>query len=258
MTIDLRSGRLIDGSVHRRRPGAVSYGYPLGIVALDFDSPFVPGDMGNASTFDHPVLYRQVPGLTVAQIFEDREARFADAVVDAASELVAAGAQAITSKCGFMVRYQERVADAVGVPAIMSSLGQLPFLSTVLSSSASIAVITANSAVLDEAFLREMYPGIRQRLHAVGMQDEPHFKHTMIDGAETIDRDGIAAEVCGAARAIVAEDPHVGAILLECAALPAYAAEIQRAVRGLPVFDFTTAVSHLVGAHHRREFAGYF
>ena len=36
----------------------------LGILHLDFEYPPVPGDMDSPESFDYPVYYRVIPGLT--------------------------------------------------------------------------------------------------------------------------------------------------------------------------------------------------
>ena len=50
--------------VYAARRGQVAYGYSIGIVCLEYFLPFIPGDVGNASTYDFPVLYREVKGAT--------------------------------------------------------------------------------------------------------------------------------------------------------------------------------------------------
>ena len=36
------------------------YGYPIGILMLETRFPRIPGDIGNATTWDFPVLYKIV------------------------------------------------------------------------------------------------------------------------------------------------------------------------------------------------------
>ena len=48
--------------VYQVRPHADACGYCVGILLLDVRQPFVPGDVGNATSYDYPVLYRTVPG----------------------------------------------------------------------------------------------------------------------------------------------------------------------------------------------------
>ncbi len=42
--------------------GKAIYGAPLGILMLEARFPRIPGDMGNAETWQFPVLYRVVRG----------------------------------------------------------------------------------------------------------------------------------------------------------------------------------------------------
>jgi hypothetical protein len=245
--------------VYTRRDGAVSYGVEWGVVMLDFDSAFVPGDMGNASTYDAPAAFRRVPGLSVQAILDDADRRFETAVVEAAKDLVSRGATAITSNCGFMIRYQAAVAAAVGeVPVALSSLVQLPLVAATIGASGTIGIVTASDEVLDTAFIESTFPGLGRRVRIAGLQRAPHFRHTMFDGAPDLDADAIRAETVAAVGELMASPRTPAAVLLECAALPAYAAAIQDRWPGLPVFDFTTLTSYITASRQRTPFIGHF
>ncbi len=46
------------------RGGRAFYGQPIGVLMADAVVPRLPGDIGNAFTFEFPVRYRVVPGAT--------------------------------------------------------------------------------------------------------------------------------------------------------------------------------------------------
>ena len=54
-------------------------------------------------------------------------------------------------------------------------------------------------------------------------------------------------EVEGVAVTAVEQNPHIGAIVLECTDLPPYAARIRQAT-GLPVFDFSSMMGLMATA----------
>ena len=51
-------------ATYKTRRGARNYGIAVGILQLDCSLPFIPGDVDNADTYDFPVIYKVVPGLS--------------------------------------------------------------------------------------------------------------------------------------------------------------------------------------------------
>src|SRR5215470_17794169 len=83
------------------RGGKAVYGARLGILLLEARFPRIPGDMGNATTWPFPVLYKVVKGASPQRVVCERAAGLRDAFLDAAKELADLGSDGITANCGF-------------------------------------------------------------------------------------------------------------------------------------------------------------
>ena len=111
--------------------GKAVYGASVGMLLLETRFPRIPGDGGNAATWPFPVLWRVVSGATPDRVVRDRGGVVEDFVA-AGRELVALGADGITTNCGFLVLHQERLARECGVPVAASSLLQVPWVERLL------------------------------------------------------------------------------------------------------------------------------
>ena len=238
--------------VYRTNGNAVAGGKAVGILLLDYKGPFVPGDVGNASSYDYPVVFRTVPKATSKRVFAG-DPELEAAVIEAAKALEAEGVKGISSDCGYFVNYQEAVAKAVKVPVYLSSLLQLPFISACIGRDRPIGVICANSRSLGNRVLEMTGLGAEREVLIQGMQDEPVFGSSVTGDCLQLDPDVIEAEVVGVARRMQRDRPNLGAILIECSMLPPYARAVQDAT-GLPVFDFLTMIDFHEKAAHRRSY----
>ena len=230
-------------------------GYCLGILLLDTRQVFVPGDVGNASSYDYPVLYRTVPGADENVLFGDPDLN--DAVVETARELEAQGVKGISSDCGFFISYQDVVRETVDVPVSLSSLLQLPLLSSFLGRNRAIGVITASTRAFSNRVLELTGVEPERRVIIRGMRDEPYWMEAFRDPADEVDTDRIEALIVAKAREIVEEEPNLGAILLECSLMPPYASSVQHAI-GLPVYDFKTMIDLVQRTTHRHAYQGFY
>jgi len=100
----------------RVRGGFNQYGFTVGILMLDTRFPRIPGDMGNASTFSFPVRYQRVEGADPDLVVRRGAAGLLPAFLDGARRLEHEGVGAITTNCGFLVKFQRELAAAVRVP----------------------------------------------------------------------------------------------------------------------------------------------
>ncbi len=66
------------------------YGAPLGILMLQTVFPRIPGDMGNATTWPFPVLYKVVKGASPDRVVRDEARGLFPAFLEAANQRVEA------------------------------------------------------------------------------------------------------------------------------------------------------------------------
>lgn len=233
--------------IYTARQHPAAYGHHIGILLLDYRGPFVPGDVGNASTYAYPVLFRTVPGASSRKVF-DGDPALANAVVEAAQELEAHGVQGVTSDCGFFLAYQQRVAAALRIPVYLSSLLQLPLMAATIDPDRLIGVIAANGRSLTPALIAAS--GIDPaRVIPRGLESEPVFGGSVTGGCVSLDTDAVRAEVVHVARQLQHNHPRLGGILIECSMLPPYSKAVQDAI-GLPVFDFISMIDWFHSATH--------
>lgn len=239
------------------RPGADRYGFAIGILLVDCATPFIPGDVGNASTYPYPVLYETVPGVTLERLINQGDENLVDSIIAAAQKMERLGVRAITSDCGYMVRYQEKVASAVKIPVILSSLLQLPLLERTIGANRKIGIVCANRQRLTPELLQIAGLSSPDKAVICGLEEQPNFRGPILDETGLLEPEKIGREVVETALAMVNAHPEIGAVLLECSNLPPYAHLVQQAT-GRPVFDFTTLINLYQGAGVRKAFQGIY
>jgi len=228
-----------------------SYGEDIGILLLETETPFIQGDVGNAKSYNYPVRYKTIEGLTVDAIYAHDES-FTQAMIRAAQELEREGVKAITGDCGFMALFQQKVKEAVDIPVFLSSLIQLPFMTQILPNDSKVGVLAANTKPLTPDLFAACGFTDMDKLVIGGLENTKDFYNAVIKEVGTLDSDAIRAEVVDAAMELV-KDENVGAILLECSVLPPYGDAVQRAT-GLPVFDFLTMIDFVRSSVVKKSF----
>lgn len=213
---------------------------------LDTDFPRIPGDIGNALTFDFPVLYKIVKGASVQRVVNEGDPALLSPFTAGALELVAQGVQAITTSCGFLAMFQREMAESLPVPVFTSALLMVPFIYSMLPKKSRIGIMTFDSSSLTERHFRGA--GIGDIPTAVcGMENSKCFAGAIRGDCCVLNTDGARAEHVAVAIKMQEEYPDVRAIVLECTNMPPYAEDIREAT-GLPVFDITDLVKFIYGA----------
>ena len=224
------------------RGNTTNYGIPIGILMLDTHFPRVPGDIGNATTFPFPVVYRVIRGADSNRVVVKADPALIQPFIEAALELAAEGCKAIATSCGFMAIFQKEIAAAVPVPFVSSSLLQAGMVSKMLKPNQIVGIITARASSLGERHFRgvdiENVPKV-----VYGIEDTSTGK-IFSEDLNCIDIDLAEKEMLDVTDRMLAEHPNVGAIVLECTNMPPFARAIQ-ARTGLPVFDIITLIKYL-------------
>ena len=204
---------------------------PLGILMLDTRFPRIVGDIGNAASFDFPVIFRRMEGIGSADAVTthpDRP-RVLAALKANAEALAAEGAVGLSTSCGFLALYQDELAALSPVPVATSALLHIKALK-----GRRVGVITASARNLTPAHFAAV--GAPEDTPFVGLPEDSSFAATFLKNGLTLDRARVEEEAVAAGRDLVARHPGVDTVVLECTNLPPYKPALERAL-GLPVFD---------------------
>lgn len=230
-------------------------GHAIGIVVLETWYPLLPGNVANATTFNFPVRYKILREATVERILS-ADPSLADMIIQAGREFEQEGIRAMVGACGYFANYQKEVAAALNIPVFLSSLLQAPMIYRSLKPGRQIGMLAANAKAVNRNMLEAC--GITPEIPLVylGMEDQPEFRNILEYGGQ-FDYDRFEAEVVSRAKQLVAENPDVGAILLECSDLPPFAWSVHQAVR-LPVFDFISMINWIYHGVVQCVYRGFF
>ena len=232
----VNSGRA-EGIAAARRlvPGGKTlYGARLGILSLETRFPRVPGDMGNAGTWPFPVLYSVVSGASPQKVVRERARGLLEPFLEAARSLVRAGADGITTSCGFLSLFQAELAAACSVPVAASSLMQIPMVERLLPPGRRVGVLTVSGRDLSPEHLRAA--GAAGDTPVVGTESGQELSRVLLGDLPELDVDAAEEDVLESADTLCAAHPDIGAIVLECTNMMPYAAALGRRT-GLPVYD---------------------
>jgi Asp/Glu/hydantoin racemase len=238
----------------KARGGKNIYGYPIGILTLETQFPRIPGDMGNATTWNFPILYKIIRTATPDAVVRKGDQRLLELFIAASQELEREGVRAITTNCGFLAMFQKEISSAVSVPVFTSSLMQVPMVYYMLKPSQKVGIITIHSKSLTDKHLSSV--GADTIPHVVmGTEGEKEFSRSILNNELDLDVETSRDELVKVAEEMVFEYPEVGAIVLECTNMTPYALDIQEEI-GLPVFDIFTLVTMVYHAVVRKRFTG--
>ena len=221
------------------RGGKTVYGGTVGICMLDTRFPRIPGDIANARTWNVPVLYRVVPRSTPRQAVYEKGEKILDGFIEAAKELVKMGADGITTNCGFLCLFQEKMAEAVQVPVATSSLMQVPLVQKLLPKNKKVGILTIHKPSLTSDHLNAA--GIPLDTPIIGTENGKEFTRAILEDEMEMNIDDAREDHIEAARKLIKENPNVGAIVMECTNMSPFAADVRKDL-GIPVFNIYTFI----------------
>ena len=243
--------------------GKPFYGDAIGILMLDNRRyPKIPGDVGNASSYDFPVRIRVVPNLNNNPFPPIRgddgeltpEVRL---TVEAVREMEAEGVRAIALCCGFFSLIQDVVAEAVDIPVFSSPLMMIPSILAMLGKDKGVCVLTASKRLLSPEFFEAVGVTADMPVVITGMDDSKEYNAVHLGGTSMEkDVDQLRSDVVAAVQRAIKADTSVGAVLIECTNLPPFAADIQQATE-LPVFDQVAYIDMLYRAVVPKRYQGF-
>lgn len=203
----------------------------LGILMLDTRFPRIEGDIGNAKSFDYPVIFRRMAGIgskDAVAAHPDRP-RMLAALKENAEALAAEGAAGLSTSCGFLALYQKDLEKLSPVPVATSALLHIKALT-----GKKVGVLTASAENLTPAHFAAV--DAPPDTPVGGLPADSSFAATFLRNGLTLDRVAVERETVAAARALVAKHPQIDTIVFECTNLPPYKNAVQQAL-ALPVHD---------------------
>jgi Asp/Glu/hydantoin racemase len=242
----------------RIQGGRTTYGMAIGVLMLDTVFPRIPGDIGNATTWNYPVCYHIVRGASTDRIMtQEPDSQLLEPFLDGALELEKRGVRLITTSCGFLGPFQPHISEAVKIPVVTTSLIQVPTVSAMIGRNRKVAILVERAHLLTESHFRAVgWSSHDFRVVVHGMPVGSYFPEVFIGNRPEADIERLEQDIRELGESLIRAHPDVGAVVCECTNFVPFNHALQEVVR-VPVFDIVTVVHSVCEAAIRKPFSGF-
>lgn len=238
----LRNGCCYDKPMINQQQSKSSSGEKamVGILMLETHFPRILGDLGNPASWNFPVQYSIVSGASASKALGHESEELLESFIKAGKELVANGADGITTSCGFLSLMQNELSAAIDAPVAASSLMQVPWVQAVLPPGKRVGVLTVHAQNLSEEHL--LAAGAAVDTPIAGTENGEEFTRVILNDETSMNIEKCRTDNLRGAEELLTQHEDIGAIVLECTNMVPYAADIQDQT-GLPVYSIYTFIN---------------
>jgi hypothetical protein len=215
----------------------------LGVLQLQNKPMMFKGCLSHPETFDFRAITLPVADAWVSNMVAG-DASLEHNFIAAAKELVRRGATAITTNCGFAIRYQQAMARALPVPVATSTLLIVPLVAAMTGGR--VGLLTFDSRPLTADVLRLAGIGDEPRVPIVGLEGTATYEiMSRPDAPITVAQ--IEDDLLAAIERLRRDEHDVTALVFECAGFPVASARVRDETQ-LPVYDVTSMCQLLMSS----------
>ena len=212
----------------------------VSLLQLDTSFPRIPGDIGSPETWRAGLDIHVVPDLSVARVINSDPGATDMTAVEAAMDR--ARGDIITTSCGFLCYWQDRLAERTARPFVSSALLALPDLRRRFADD-ELAILTFNADVLTSPAFAPSLGGFAGPV--AGLAKESHLRQVIANDLPALDRQRAEDEIVRLVDGLCAAG-GVKALLLECTNLPPYKQAL-KARFDIEIFDILTLIDGMKG-----------
>ena len=207
----------------------------VSLFQLDTGFPRIPGDIGSPETWRAGLDIHVVPELSVAQVINSDPGATDMTKVETAMDQ--ARGDLLTTSCGFLCYWQDRLAARTARPFVSSALLALPDLRRRFADD-ELAILTFNADVLTSPAFAPSLGGFAGPV--AGLAEESHLRQVIANDLPALDRRRAEDEIVRLVDGLCAAG-GVRALLLECTNLPPYKQAL-KARFDIEIFDILTLI----------------
>lgn len=235
--------------------GFTNYGQDIGIIMLDTVFPRIPGDIGNAKSYDIPVRYKIVKNAQPDRIMGDTpDSELLKPFIDAAHELEEEGVKAITTSCGFLAAFQRELADAVNIPVFTSALILAPLVKSMINKNKKIGIFTERAQYMNEGhFTKVGWSSKDIPVVISGMPEGSPFPALFIGNQYEEEREVLQQCMEELTRRHMETYPDTGAIIFECTNFGPFSRYVQDIAK-VPVFGINQLLEYVAATVNVRTY----
>lgn len=207
----------------------------VSLLQLDTSFPRIPGDIGSPETWRAGLDIHVVPDLSVARVINSDPGATDMTAVETAMDW--ARGDILTTSCGFLCYWQDRLAARTARPFVSSALLALPDLRRRFADD-ELAILTFNADVLTSPAFAPSLGGFAGQV--AGLAEESHLRQVIANDLPVLDRQRAEDEIVRLVDGLCAAG-GVRALLLECTNLPPYKQAL-KARFDIEIFDILTLI----------------